>query len=383
MKKRIIVLGCTGSIGKSTLELAREFPDLFEIVGLQAHTNENELLELGKEFNCTQLCLTGKNIGADILNSRIIYYGKSSLNNLIKYTEADIVVNGISGGAGFLRCVATLESGKTLALANKETMVLAGKIVNKIAKENNVKIIPVDSEHSAIFSLIEKCGIDNIDNITITASGGAFKNLSKEELENVTVEDALKHPTWNMGPKITIDSASLANKGLEVIEANQLFGLPAEKINVVIHPQSFVHSFVQTKDGALYAQISKPDMKHPILNALTYPEIMENSLEKIDFSKALQMEFMPPRYDDFPMLKLAYSALNKEKSYPIVYNAVNEIAVAAFRNKQIKFTDIAKVTEKVLSYDWAKECETIEEVVQIDYEARNKAIESIKELNCQ
>ncbi|MBQ1983168.1 MAG: 1-deoxy-D-xylulose-5-phosphate reductoisomerase, partial [Spirochaetaceae bacterium] len=200
---------------------------------------------------------------------------------------------------------------------------------------------------------------------------------------NVTVEDALNHPTWNMGPKITIDSASLANKGLEVIEANQLFGLPAEKINVVIHPQSYVHSFVQTKDGALYAQISKPDMKHPILNALTYPEIMENSLEKIDFSKAFQMEFLPPRYDDFPMLKLAYSALNKEKSYPIVYNAVNEIAVAAFRNKQIKFTDIAKVTEKVLSYDWSKECETIEEVVQIDYEARNKAIESIKELNCQ
>ena len=383
MKKRIIVLGCTGSIGKSTLELAREFPDLFEVVGLQAHKNENELLELGQEFNCTQLCLTGKNIGADVLNSRIIYYGSNSVRNMIKYTEADIVVNGISGAAGLLPSVATLESGKTLALANKETMVLAGKIINKIAKENNAKIIPVDSEHSAIFSLIEKCGIENIENITITASGGAFKNLSKEELENVTVEDALKHPTWNMGPKITIDSASLANKGLEVIEANQLFGLPAEKINVVIHPQSFVHSFVQTKDGALYAQISKPDMKHPILNALTYPEIMENSLEKIDFSKAFQMEFLPPRYDDFSMLKLAYSALNKEKSYPIVYNAVNEIAVAAFRNKQIKFTDIAKITEKVLSCDWSKECETIEEVVKVDYDARNKALESIKELNCQ
>ena len=335
MKKRIIVLGCTGSIGQSTLELAREFPDLFEVVGLQANSNEAKLLELGKEFTCTQLCLTGKNIGAEVLNSRIIYYGKNSVRNMIKYTEADIVVNGISGAAGLLPSVAALESGKDLALANKETMVLAGKIINKIAKENNVKIIPVDSEHSAIFSLIEKCGIDNIDNITITASGGAFKNLSKEELENVTVEDALNHPTWNMGPKITIDSASLANKGLEVIEAYQLFGISAENINVVIHPQSLVHSFVQTKDGALYAQISKPDMKHPILNALTYPEIIENSLEKIDFSKAFQMEFLPPRYDDFPMLKLAYTALNNGKSYPIVYNAVNEIAVGAFRKNQL------------------------------------------------
>ena len=381
MKKRIIVLGCTGSIGKSTLELVREFPDLFEVVGLQAHSNEKQLLDLGKEFSCTQLCLTGKNIGADVLNSRIIYYGKSSVNNLIKYTEADIVVNGISGAEGLIPSVTTLKTGKNLALANKETMVLAGSIVKKIAQENNVKILPVDSEHSAIFSLIEKCGIENIDNITITASGGAFKNLSKEELENVTLEQALTHPTWDMGPKITIDSATLANKGLEVIEANQLFDLPKEKINVVIHPQSLIHSFVQTKDGDLYAQISKPDMRHPILTALTYPDVIENSLDKIDFSKAFQMEFLPPRFEDFPMLNLAYDALNKGGSYSIVYNAVNEIAVAAFRNKQIKFTDIAKTVAKVMALDWSKTCTEIEEVVQIDYEARNKALQALKELN--
>ena len=258
---------------------------------------------------------------------------------------------------------------------------MAGNIVKKIAKENNVKILPVDSEHSAIFSLIEKCGIENIANITITASGGAFKNLSKEELENVTLEQALNHPTWNMGPKITIDSATLANKGLEIIEANQLFNLPKEKINVVIHPQSLVHSFVQTNDGALYAQISKPDMRHPILTALTYPNVIENTLEKIDFSKAFQMEFLPPRFDDFPMLNLAYKALEKGGSYSIVYNAVNEIAVGAFRNKQIKFTDIAKTVEKVMALDWSKTCTEIEEVVQIDYEARNKALQALKELN--
>lgn len=381
MKKQIIVLGCTGSIGKSTLELVREFPDLFEVVGLQAHTNEKELLDLGKEFSCPHLCLTGKNIGADVLNSRIIYYGKSSINNLIKYTEADIVVNGISGAEGLIPSVTALKTGKNLALANKETMVMAGNIVKKIAKENNVKILPVDSEHSAIFSLIEKCGIENIANITITASGGAFKNLSKEELENVTLEQALNHPTWNMGPKITIDSATLANKGLEIIEANQLFNLPKEKINVVIHPQSLVHSFVQTNDGALYAQISKPDMRHPILTALTYPNVIENTLEKIDFSKAFQMEFLPPRFDDFPMLNLAYKALEKGGSYSIVYNAVNEIAVGAFRNKQIKFTDIAKTVEKVMALDWSKTCTEIEEVVQIDYEARNKALQALKELN--
>ena len=229
MKKRIIVLGCTGSIGKSTLELVREFPDLFEIVGLQAHTNEKQLLDLGKEFSCTQLCLTGKNIGADVLNSRIIYYGKSSINNLIKYTDADIVVNGISGAEGLIPSVTALETGKHLALANKETMVMAGSIVRKIAKENNVKILPVDSEHSAIFSLIEKCGKENIANITITASGGAFKNLSREELENVTLEQALNHPTWAMGPKITIDSATLANKGLEVIDYGGVIEIKGEK----------------------------------------------------------------------------------------------------------------------------------------------------------
>lgn len=381
MKKRIIVLGCTGSIGKSTLELVREFPDLFEVVGLQAHSNEKQLLDLGKEFSCTQLCLTGKNIGADVLNSRIIYYGKSSINNLIKYTEADIVVNGISGAEGLIPSVTALETGKHLALANKETMVMAGNIVKKIAKANNVKILPVDSEHSAIFSLIEKCGNENIENITITASGGAFKNLSKEELENVTLEQALNHPTWDMGPKITIDSATLANKGLEVIEANQLFDLPKEKINVVIHPQSLIHSFVQTKDGDLYAQISKPDMRHPILTALTYPDVIENSLDKIDFSKAFQMEFYPPRFEDFPMLNLAYKALEKGGSYSIVYNAVNEIAVAAFRNKQIKFTDISKIVEKIMNLDWSKTCTEIEEVVQIDYQARNMALQALKELN--
>lgn len=381
MKKRIIVLGCTGSIGKSTLQLVREFPELFEVVGLQAHTNEKELLDLGKEFSCTQLCLTGKNIGADVLNSRIIYYGKSSINNLIKYTEADIVVNGISGAEGLIPSVTTLKSGKNLALANKETMVMAGSIIKKIAKENNVKILPVDSEHSAIFSLIEKCGIENIANITITASGGAFKNFSKDELENATLEQALQHPTWNMGPKITIDSATLANKGLEVIEANQLFDLPAEKINVVIHPQSLVHSFVQTNDGDLYAQISKPDMRHPILTALTYPDVIENSLDKIDFTKPFQMEFLPPRFDDFPMLNLAYDVLKKGGSYPIVYNAVNEIAVGAFRNKQIKFTEIAKLVEKTMALDWSKNCTEIDEVVQIDYQARNNALQILKELN--
>lgn len=381
MKKRIIVLGCTGSIGKSTLELVREFPELFEVVGLQAHTNEKELLDLGIEFSCTQLCLTGKNIGADVLNSRIIYYGKSSINNLIKYTEADIVVNGISGAEGLIPSVTTLKSGKNLALANKETMVMAGSIIKKIAKENNVKILPVDSEHSAIFSLIEKCGIENIANITITASGGAFKNFSKDELENATLEQALQHPTWDMGPKITIDSATLANKGLEVIEANQLFDLPAEKINVVIHPQSLVHSFVQTNDGDLYAQISKPDMRHPILTALTYPDVIENSLDKIDFTKPFQMEFLPPRFDDFPMLNLAYDVLKKGGSYPIVYNAVNEIAVGAFRNKQIKFTEIAKLVEKTMALDWSKNCTEIDEVVQIDYQARNNALQILKELN--
>lgn len=375
--KKIIVLGCSGSIGKSTLAIVREFPQLFSIVGLQANTNEKFLLEAAKEFNCDHLCLSGIDLTADVLNSRILYYGNNSIKSFIENTDADIVVNGISGASGLLPSVIALESGKDLALANKESMVMAGNIIKQIAKKNNRKILPVDSEHSAIFSLIKSVGKENIDSIIITASGGAFKNYTKEQLSKVTVKDALQHPTWSMGPKITIDSATLANKGLEVIEAYQLFGISPEKIIVTIHPQSLVHSLVQTKDGVLYAQISKPDMRHPILSALSYPQLFENSLEKIDFSETFDLQFSKPRFDDFPMLKYAYEVLNLGNSYSIAYNAANEIAVGAFRKNEISFTDISKVVKKIINMDWNIKCKTIEDVLMVDNLVRIKAAEAL------
>lgn len=359
MQKKVIVLGCSGSIGKSTLSIITDFPQKFKVVGLQAHSDKKFLLESSKKFSCTNICLTGKN--------------SNSIKDFIQNTQADIVVNGIAGSAGLLPSVYTLESGKDLALANKETMVMAGKIVKDLALRNSAKILPVDSEHSAIFSLLNKCGKDSVKKLIITASGGPFRNYSLEELEKVTLEKALSHPTWNMGPKITIDSSTLANKGLEVIEAFMLFDFAPEKIQVVVHPQSLVHSMVQTYDGQIYAQISNPDMRHPIFTALTWPECIKNSIDEPDLSKMFEMQFMNPKNEVFPMLNLAYKALEKLGSYSIVYNAANEIAVDAFRKNAIKYTQIPKIVEKTMSYDWSVTCTTINQVLDVDKESRKIA----------
>ncbi|MCR5698247.1 MAG: 1-deoxy-D-xylulose-5-phosphate reductoisomerase [Treponemataceae bacterium] len=379
--KKVIVLGCSGSIGKSTISILKEFSDRFQVVGLQANTDEDFLINAAKDFNCKRNCLTGKNL-SECKNPETVnyvnFYGKESLKEFIQYSGADIVVNGIAGSSGLMSSVYTLEKGINLALANKETMVMAGKIVRKIAKEHDAKILPVDSEHSAIFSLLEKCrvcdtDVDSAENLIITASGGPFRNYSKEELENVTLEKALSHPTWNMGPKITIDSSTLANKGLEVIEAYMLFDFDVDHIKVTVHPQSLVHSMVQTKDGQIYAQISKPDMRHPILMALTHPECLSNSLEKVDLTKLIEMQFMPPRLDVFPMLQLAYDSLRNGGSSTIVFNAANEVAVELFRQQKIKYTHISKIVEETLAFDWSKECTTIDEVLEIDADSRKKA----------
>lgn len=380
--KKVIVLGCSGSIGKSTISILKEFSDRFKVVGLQANTDENFVINAAKEFNCSRNCLTGIS-SSECKNPEtkkyVNFFGKESLKDFIQNSGADIVVNGIAGSSGLMSSVYTLEKGIDLALANKETMVMAGKIVREIARENNAKILPVDSEHSAIFSLLEKCRVrdtneDSVENLIITASGGPFRNYTKDELENVTLEKALLHPTWNMGPKITIDSSTLANKGLEVIEAYMLFDFDVEHIKVTVHPQSLVHSMVQTKDGQIYAQISKPDMRHPILMALTYPECLSNSLEKVDLTKLIEMQFMPPRLDAFPMLRLAYDSLKNGGCATIVYNAANEVAVDLFRKNKIQYTQISKIVEETLSFDWSKECTTIDEVLEIDAKSRETAM---------
>ena len=352
--KKVLVLGCTGSIGTSTLEIILEFPTRFMVCGLTAHNNSNTLQTLAKEFNCPTF-LTSKD---------------KDFSSFIANSHADIAVNGISGAAGLMPSVYCLENSIDLALANKETVVMAWHIVTKIAKANNCKILPVDSEHSAVFSLTEHYKKQNTAKIILTASGGPFKNSTLEELQHVTPEQALKHPTWNMGKKISIDSATLANKGLEVIEACRLFDMAPENVEVTIHPQSLVHSFIATKDGDLYAQVSHPDMKRPILSALTYPNMIENSMQKFDFLQSTTMSFSPPNRDLFPLLNLAYEAQKQGKAYTIVYNAANEVAVELFLDKKISFLCIPKLVSVVLHKDWNQEVKTIEDVLKIDTYAR-------------
>ena len=361
--KRVLVLGCTGSIGTNTLNIIKYMPEDFKLCGVQAHSNKDRLMAIAESAKCPYL-LTSEN------NSQ------EAFEKLIEESKPDIVVNGISGAAGLLPSKIMLENGLNLALANKETIVMAGDLIKELAYDKSVKIIPVDSEHSAIFCLSEKIGKENISKIIITASGGPFRTLTKDELEQVTIEQALNHPTWQMGKKITIDSATLANKGLEVIEAAKLFDVSSDNIEVVVHPQSLIHSLVRTKDGMLYAQISEPDMKHPILNALTWPQNRENYLEPFDlFDKT--MTFFKPRMQDFPMLSYAFECVKFGKAYPIAFNAANEVAVNAFLQEKISFQAISRVVRSVLDKNWNHKIKSFDDVFTADNEARKYTAELI------
>lgn len=358
--KKVLVLGSTGSIGTSTLDIIRNMPEDFKVAGITANSNKAKLNTLASEFNCP-FSLTSEE-------------GTDGIQRLIDETKPDIVVNGIAGSAGLLPSKIVLDNKISLALANKETVVMAWPLIKSLANHNSTNIIPVDSEHSAIFCLINQCKKNNIDEIIITASGGPFRNYSKEQLQSVTLQDALKHPTWNMGQKITIDSATLANKGLEVIEATRLFDIDTHHVKVVVHPQSLVHSLVRTNDGMLYAQISDPDMKHPIFQSLVFPENKKNYLKPFNLFDH-EMNFYKPRIDDFPMLKYAYDAAQKNGGYTIAFNAANEIAVDAFLKSKINFLDISKVTEKVLSKDFTLTPNDFNDVFEIDNMARSYAKE--------
>lgn len=370
--KNVLILGATGSIGTSALKIISEFPDEFHICGLTAHRQKEALLSLSEKYDCTNYCLTGTPDGSN------------ALRKVIENSHADIAVNGIAGSAGLMASVMVLENGIDLALANKETIVMASPLIYALASKTGAHILPVDSEHSAIFTLIQHYGRDSISKIVITASGGPFRNLSREQLKKVTVKDALKHPTWNMGNKITIDSATLANKGLEVIEACRLFNMKADDVIVTVHPQSLVHSLIQTKDGVLYAQISPPDMQHPILQALTWPEFYPNSLKKLDLASSLnetcEMTFHAPDKERFPMLRLAYEAASLNGGYTIAYNAANEIAVDLFSRGAAGFYDISTITESVLSHDFTAEPASFEEVLEIDTLSRRLALETAEGL---
>jgi 1-deoxy-D-xylulose-5-phosphate reductoisomerase len=351
MKKRVAILGASGSIGKSAMDVIRRGPEDFEVVLLSSHTRAAALEELGREFPRALLALSGRAEGGTAEGGGISFFGPGGLLRAVAAAGADITVNGMSGAAGLRPSLAVIDSGSALALANKETVVMAGPEVFARAREKKVKILPVDSEHSAIFHLIEAHGAERVEEILLTASGGPFRTMPLEAMKTVSVKEALAHPTWNMGPKITVDSASLANKGLEVIEAVRLFNMPPEKIAVLVHPQSLVHSMVRMKDGAVYAQLSRPDMRLPIHEALYWPETRPSPFGALDF-RGLSLEFEAPDTERFPMLPLAYEAARKGGLYPCVYNGANEEAAAAFLEGRIGFLDIPRIVEYVLNRDF-------------------------------
>jgi 1-deoxy-D-xylulose-5-phosphate reductoisomerase len=377
MKKRIAVLGATGSIGKNSLDVISRNRDDFEIVLLSAHNNRHGLEAISADFPGALCVLSGDGLSGE-------RGGKEKLLDAIKEARPDRTVNGISGGAGLEPSLAAIECGSALALANKETRVMAGPLVFRLAKEKNVKIIPVDSEHSAVFHLIEAhCrdkGENILEEIILTASGGPFRKLSAREMANVSPQAALAHPTWKMGPKISIDSASMANKGLEIIEAAALFNMPPEKIKVVIHPQSVVHSMLRLSSGVIYAQLSRPDMRHPIQDALYWPEAARSGFEPLNFD-SLTLEFEKPDLQKFPMLGLAWEAAGRGGLYPCAYNAANEAAVAGFLKSRIGFLDIPEITRYVLEGDMVcgrDDTPELDLILKADADARARAVSYIE-----
>jgi len=373
--KRIILIGATGSIGRQTLDIVNRHQELFSIVGMSAHRDEHSLLSCAMAHPGASLCLSGAVPNSD----KIRFNSASGLRTLIKTTEADILVNAASGSDGLPVSLQALECGLDLALANKESIVMAGRLVLETAARLNKLVLPVDSEHSAIWKLIHGIGRENVKNVIITASGGAFRNLPVEKLPFVTPADALAHPTWSMGAKITVDSASMANKGLEVIEAARLFGLQPADIEVVIHPESRVHSFVRSKDGSLYAQISKPDMRIPILGALAWPKIVEENCADMD--PALDgMTFYKPDMDRYPLLGIAYEAIGLGEGATDAYNAANEIAVEAFLTNQIRFIDIPVVVSQTLQHKFPVTLTDFESIMRVDQSARTIAKKIVEDI---
>ena len=382
-RKRVVVLGATGSIGDSALKVARDIPERMEIVGLAANSNAEKLAAAANEVRPESVCLVDKT-KIDILRKTLDYeprilVGKEGLREIACLTNADMVLVAIVGTAGLRPALAAIEAGKDLAVASKEILVMAGEIVMRQARENGVHVLPVDSEHNAIFQCLDGRASE-VRRVILTASGGPFRETPASEFVGLTPEEALKHPTWNMGPKITIDSATLFNKGLEMIEAHWLFGLEMKRVEVVIHPQSIVHSMVEFADGSALAQLSYSDMCFPIQYAVTWPDRVPNTLPPLDFSKLSKLEFFPPRYDDFPALNLARRAGETGGTLPAVMNAANEVAVAAFLDRQLRFPQIWQVVEQVMNRHTPVAHPDLDAILQADQWARAEAAKMLKTL---
>ena len=375
--KNIIILGVTGSIGLSALRLLRKNNKIFNLIGVSAHNNAKLLSEIVNEFNVSNVVLSNKKNVDQYFGKFDLNSGETELINLASI-KCDMVISGISGLAGLHSAYAAISSGNDLAIANKETLVSAGKLFMEKARETGVKILPVDSEHSAIFQCIDQKNTKNLDYITLTASGGPFLNTPINELEYVTSDDAIKHPVWDMGKKISIDSATMINKALEIIEASVLFDLNKEKIEVVIHPQSIIHGLVHYKDGSIIANLAYPDMITPLSVALAWPNRLDLKLKKLSLIEIHNLSFIKPDFNKFPSLQLGWDCLDNPNCSAIVLNAANEIVVDNFLKNKIKFTDIFFIISEMLNIYNPSKPNNIGDVIEIDKLTRIKTIEFIK-----
>lgn len=381
--KRVAILGSTGSIGTQTLEVIRQHPQTFSVEVLTAQNNCDLLIAQALEFNPNAVVI-GNEANYQKVKEALqpydikVFAGQKAIAQIVEMETIDVVLTALVGYSGLIPTVNAIKAGKQIALANKETLVVAGEIITTLAKENRVNIFPVDSEHSAIFQCLVGEYHNPIEKIILTASGGPFRGKDRTFLETVTLEQALKHPNWDMGTKITIDSASLMNKGLEVIEAKWLFGLKAEQVEVVVHPQSIIHSLVQFEDGSIKAQLGLPDMRIPIQFALSFPDRLKSDFGRFDFINYPQLTFEQPDLKTFRNLQLAFDALAKGGNAPCILNAANEIAVSAFLNKEVGFLEMSDLIEETLAKATFIHHPGLEDYVRTDEEARTITTQLIK-----
>ncbi|MFT4901677.1 MAG: 1-deoxy-D-xylulose-5-phosphate reductoisomerase [Lentimonas sp.] len=375
-KKKLVLLGATGSIGQSTLRVLRAHSDRLELVGVAAQSSSESLAQICREFNVPHAVLSSETAYRAAKKSGLfprhtqLNGGSDALSELATLATADIVLVAVVGACGLLPTLAAIEAGKDIALANKELLVLGGAFVIEAARRKGVRLLPTDSEHNAIFQCIEGHPQQHLDKLILTASGGQFRDRPLSQLASVTPAEATQHPNWSMGPKITVDSATMANKGLELIEAHWLFGLAPERLEVVLHPQSIVHSFAQFIDGSILAQLSPPSMTFAIQHCLLYPERAPGVEATLDFSQAMQLDFKAPDTGRYPCLELAYASMRDGGCAPAIFNAANEIAVQRFLAKEIGYLDIPKIIERTLNRITTRSIDSLQTLLQIDAEAR-------------
>ncbi|WP_405168383.1 1-deoxy-D-xylulose-5-phosphate reductoisomerase [Paenibacillus sp. FSL H3-0286] len=375
--KKISVLGSTGSIGTQTLDVIAMHPDSFEVDGLAAGTNTALLLEQVRRFNPRRVSVATKELADEIRSSLPsgieLYSGNEGLVEVAAGGDAEMVVTAVMGSVGLQSTLAAIEAGKHIGLANKETLVTAGHLVTDLANRKGVKLLPIDSEHSAIYQCLNGENISDIAYITLTASGGSFRDFTRDQLKDVTVEDALRHPNWSMGAKITIDSATMVNKGLEVIEAHWLFGLPYEQVNVLLHPESIIHSYVEFRDSSIIAQLGNPDMRVPIQYALTYPARWESPAQRLSLAEIGRLTFREMDFERYPALKLAIDCGKVGGTATTAFNAANEIAVARFLSHEISFLRIEEIIGEVLDRHNNEHNPNLEQIESCDRRVRELA----------